>query len=181
MSELRGLVFIGAGQMAEAIVRGVLDAGLITPDRVTMTDVRPQRLAQLRALGIRGESDNRVAVTHGDVIVLAVKPQDVTTVLADIGPHVGTDHPAAGVAGYAGVENAPSHNGGQLSLATGEPTGCGHSPEERSTVPGKCVACISARANRLAATAARRCQECQQPLDPAIGEDVHPNCQEAAA
>ena len=101
MSELRGLVFIGAGQMAEAIVRGVLDAGLVTPDRVTMTDVRPQRLEQLRALGIRGEAANRAAVQHGDVIVLAVKPQDVTTVLADIGPHVTTDHLIVSIA--AGV------------------------------------------------------------------------------
>ena len=101
MSELRGLVFIGAGQMAEAIVRGVLDAGLVTPDRVTMTDVRPQRLEQLRTLGIRGEATNQNAVVHGDVIVLAVKPQDVTTVLADIGPHVTSDQLIVSIA--AGV------------------------------------------------------------------------------
>lgn len=101
MSELRGLVFIGAGQMAEAIVRGVLDAGLVTPDRVTMTDVRPQRLEQLRTLGIRGEAANRAAILHGDVVILAVKPQDVTSVLADIGPHVSADQLIVSIA--AGV------------------------------------------------------------------------------
>ena len=109
MSELRGLVFIGAGQMAEAIVRGVLDAGLVTPDRVTMTDVRPQRLEQLRALGISGEASNRAAVAHGDVIVLAVKPQDVTTVLEDIGPHVTADHLVISIA--AGVTIAALERG----------------------------------------------------------------------
>ncbi|MDP8922498.1 MAG: pyrroline-5-carboxylate reductase [Chloroflexota bacterium] len=109
MSELRGLVFIGAGQMAEAIVRGVLDAGLVTPDRVTMTDVRPQRLEQLRALGVRGETENRAALGQGDVVVLAVKPQDVTTVLADIGPHVTTDQLVVSIA--AGVPIATLESG----------------------------------------------------------------------
>ena len=108
MSELRGLVFIGAGQMAEAIVRGVLDAGLVTPDRVTMTDVRPQRLEQLRTLGIRGEAANRDAILHGDVVILAVKPQDVTSVLADIGPHVGTNQLIVSIAAGVTIETLES-------------------------------------------------------------------------
>ncbi len=101
MSELRGLIFIGAGAMAEAIVRGVVDAGLVTASQVTMTDVRPQRLEQLAAFGFRGERANRDALPHGDVIVLAVKPQDVGAVLADIGPHVTDDQLVVSIA--AGV------------------------------------------------------------------------------
>lgn len=113
MSDLTRLVFLGAGQMAEAIVRGVLDAGLVTPDRVTMTDVRPERLVQLAALGIHGERDNRDAVGEGGAIILAVKPQDVAVVLADIGPHVGAEHLLLSIA--AGVPISTLESG----LATG--------------------------------------------------------------
>jgi pyrroline-5-carboxylate reductase len=102
MSERGGLVFIGAGQMAEAIVRGVLNAGLFAPDAITLTDVRPERLRHLGdALGVRGEASNRAAVARGDVVVLAVKPQDVETVLADIGPGLSERHLVVSIA--AGV------------------------------------------------------------------------------
>ena len=92
MSELPNLLFLGGGQMAEAMIRGVLEAGLISPEGVMATDVRADRREHLtRAIGIRTEASNRAAVPFGQVVFLTVKPQDVATILAEVGPLIGPE------------------------------------------------------------------------------------------
>ena len=60
------VVFVGAGNMAEAIVRGLLRAGL-PPERLCVTDVRPERLDALQAAcGVRPSADNASAVAAAD-------------------------------------------------------------------------------------------------------------------
>ncbi|MCC6178519.1 MAG: pyrroline-5-carboxylate reductase [Chloroflexi bacterium] len=96
------LVFVGAGQMAEAIIRGVLDAGLLTPGQIVASDVRLDRLADLHErIGIGTEARNAAVPERGQVIVLAVKPQDVDAALAEIGPSTPPDRLVISIA--AGV------------------------------------------------------------------------------
>ena len=79
------LGFIGAGNMAGALVRGLLHAGVITPDRVIASDVSPERLEHIAKLhGVRTTSDNHALVRECDVVVLAVKPQVMDKVLVQI-------------------------------------------------------------------------------------------------
>jgi pyrroline-5-carboxylate reductase len=81
------VVFLGAGQMAEALIRGTLGAGLVEPHQILATDIRPERLEYLRReLGIRTESDNCRGLPFGRLIVIAVKPQDAGKLLAEITP-----------------------------------------------------------------------------------------------
>lgn len=76
MKDNSKIVFIGAGNMAEALVRGVLSAGVCKPENLCVTDVQPERLAYFKEqLNVDGQADNAVAVQHADVVVLAVKPQ----------------------------------------------------------------------------------------------------------
>src|SRR5947207_6299146 len=78
MSEQWRLVFLGGGNMAEAIARGVIAAGLLAADRIAASEVRADRRAYLeRKVGIRAVASNTEAVTLGDVIILALKPQDI--------------------------------------------------------------------------------------------------------
>ena len=68
--------FLGCGNMGEALVRGLVQAGLVEPGSITASDVRGERLAQIaRQYGIRTTSDNAELIRASDVIVLAVKPQ----------------------------------------------------------------------------------------------------------
>lgn len=98
-------VFLGAGQMAEALIRGVLRAGLLSPAEITATDIRPTRLELLgRELGIRCCASNIEGVSHGRLLVVAVKPQDVPALLTEIGPHLRDDQVLASIA--AGVPTA---------------------------------------------------------------------------
>lgn len=82
MSVESGIVcFIGAGNMAEALVRALVRAGT-PPASLRVTDVRPERLEFFRReLGVAGFSGNAEAVRGAGVVVLSVKPQMMDAVL----------------------------------------------------------------------------------------------------
>ena len=84
------LVFIGAGNMAEALVKGMTASGVCKADRILVTDVRPERLAFFeKEFGVKGTGDNAVAVEGADVVVLAVKPQLMGEVLTGLKSSMG--------------------------------------------------------------------------------------------
>lgn len=94
--------FIGGGNMAEAIVRGLLHAEVVPPERVIVSDVKAERLEQLaKRHGIRTTSDNLALVRDADVVVLSVKPQVIDKVLGVIGESVRPEQVIVSVA--AGV------------------------------------------------------------------------------
>src|SRR4051812_15809077 len=102
MSEQWRLVFLGGGQMAEAIARGVIAAGVLAPDQIAASEIRADRRAYLESkVGIKAVASNAEAVAFGDVIILALKPQDIRTVLAEIGGVVREDQLVVSIA--AGV------------------------------------------------------------------------------
>lgn len=77
--------FIGAGQMATALGRGFVKAELVGKDTLTASDPMPdarERFAQ--ATGGRITADNLQVADESDVIFLAVKPQQMGQVLADL-------------------------------------------------------------------------------------------------
>lgn len=79
------VAFIGAGNMAEALARGVLRSGVCEAEDVTAADPSEDRRDYFaRDLNIRAVKDNAVAVVGADVVVLAVKPQVVRVVLQEL-------------------------------------------------------------------------------------------------
>jgi len=69
------VTFIGAGNMAGAIIGGMIESGFASDD-IMATSPSDDVLAPLRErLGIRTATDNAAAVAESDVVVLAVKPQ----------------------------------------------------------------------------------------------------------
>lgn len=77
--------FVGAGNMGEALIKGVLAANLVPPEAIHVTDVRLDRLRELdRQYGIQVAPDNTALVQHADIVVLAVKPQIMNGVLKEI-------------------------------------------------------------------------------------------------
>ena len=81
---LRGkrLAVVGSGNMAEALVRGILRAGLLPPDAIAASDVVPDRLRFFREqFGVATETDNAAMVAKADLVLLAVKPQMMGQVL----------------------------------------------------------------------------------------------------
>ncbi len=76
------LAVIGAGNMAEALVRGVLRAGLLAPAAIAASDVAPDRLRLFREqFGVATDTDNAAIAAKADLVLLAVKPQVMGQVL----------------------------------------------------------------------------------------------------
>lgn len=79
------IAFLGAGNMAEAILGGLLAGDLVQASQVVASDVSEERRNYLAVeYGIEVVEDNAVAVRGADVVILAVKPQQVPDALAAI-------------------------------------------------------------------------------------------------
>jgi pyrroline-5-carboxylate reductase len=95
------LGFIGAGNMGEALVKGLIASKAAKPSQILVSARRPERVQELvRLYGVRGASNAEVA-RESDVLVLAVKPQILDQVLRGIAPELQRDRLVISVA--AGV------------------------------------------------------------------------------
>jgi pyrroline-5-carboxylate reductase len=79
------IAFLGAGNMAEALVAGIVKGKLSEPEFLLATDISPTRLEVLKdRYQIQVGAQNLDAVLWADVIILCVKPQVVNEVLTEI-------------------------------------------------------------------------------------------------
>ena len=87
MNDFKGttISFIGTGVMAEAMIKAILDKGLIEAERIVGSGPRAERARELEsAYGIVGTTDNRQAARAGEIVVLSIKPQVLPAVLTEI-------------------------------------------------------------------------------------------------
>src|SRR5438105_4785047 len=71
--------FVGGGNMGGALIRGLIARGL-APQRISVGEaVQARRIQLADELGVHVTADNREAAAGADVVVLAVKPQDMAT------------------------------------------------------------------------------------------------------
>lgn len=76
MLEKKKIALIGAGNIAEALVSGMLKNGVVTPTQIYATDNNPTRLEIFKnQYHVHVSADNQKACAWGDIIILAVKPQ----------------------------------------------------------------------------------------------------------
>jgi len=81
------IAVVGAGNMGEALVAGLLAAETAAPDEIHATDVVAGRLDRLKSrYGVRVGTDNRAASAWSDIAILAVEPQVLDQVLDDLRP-----------------------------------------------------------------------------------------------
>lgn len=77
--------FIGSGVMAEAMIKGLLNKGLIPAAQIIAADTREERVKELAdRYGLKGTTDNDEAAEGAEILVLSIKPQ----VLGEIMPEV---------------------------------------------------------------------------------------------
>jgi len=73
---------LGAGNMAGALIRGMLASRCVAPEQLRASDVRKEHLNEIATkYGIITHTDNREMVEWANVVVLAVKPQVIDRVL----------------------------------------------------------------------------------------------------
>ncbi len=76
--------FIGAGNMAETLLSGLISSNQSKPENITCSDVRQTRLAELaKQYGIKTTTDNKAVIGASEIIVYAVKPQIMAEVFKE--------------------------------------------------------------------------------------------------
>ncbi|MBI3249067.1 MAG: pyrroline-5-carboxylate reductase [Deltaproteobacteria bacterium] len=86
---MKKIGFLGAGNMAGALIKGLLSAKLYRPQDMVVSDVLPIQLRKIqRTYKVNGVRNNREVVREAQTILLAVKPQILAQVLAEIQPEV---------------------------------------------------------------------------------------------
>jgi len=93
MHDIRRLAFIGGGNMAAALIGGLIKRGL-PANRVVAADTSPEQLQKLvRDFGIHAAADNAGAVLGAEAVILAVKPQQMRAAAQGLAPHVAESRP----------------------------------------------------------------------------------------
>lgn len=96
------LGIIGTGRLGEAIAGSLLGSGWTIPERIVCTDVDPARVEQVsRQLGVRGAADAVDTARRAELLLIAVKPQNMRELLTQIAPVITPSHTVLSVA--AGV------------------------------------------------------------------------------
>jgi len=80
------IAFIGGGNMGEAMVSAILDTGLAKPEAIRVSDVSQARRKHLeQKYGVAVTESNLEAISGKDVVVLAIKPQNLAEVMTELG------------------------------------------------------------------------------------------------
>lgn len=101
----RRIGFLGGGNMAEALIRGLLHSGMVASTQVRASDVKSERLAELGAThGIETTTDNEALARWANVVVIAVKPQIVDRVLGAVASGLSSDALVVSIAAGVPIE-----------------------------------------------------------------------------
>ncbi|XUW99952.1 MAG: pyrroline-5-carboxylate reductase [Dehalogenimonas sp.] len=79
------IAFIGGGNMGRAMISAIIDKELAEPEDITVADVKEEsRESIVLDLGVFATSSNLAAIKDAEVIILAIKPQNLADVTADL-------------------------------------------------------------------------------------------------
>ncbi|WP_338449783.1 pyrroline-5-carboxylate reductase [Niallia oryzisoli] len=88
----RTIGFVGAGNMGKAIMNGIIKAGIASPQDIVVYDVYPPSLDAVQTeLGVTTTSNEKEVVQKADIIILAVKPNNIAEVLTTIKEDISAD------------------------------------------------------------------------------------------
>jgi len=87
MAHPKKIAVLGVGKLGEALVAGLLKQGRLHASDIRGADPHPETAARVRAtLGIDVSSSNSAALKGADLVILAVKPQNMDALLREIAP-----------------------------------------------------------------------------------------------
>jgi pyrroline-5-carboxylate reductase len=125
MLKNRQVGFVGAGNMGEALIKGLLHGHLCRPEQITCSDIRPERLKAIKkAYGVKTTSSNSEVVKHSDIVILAVKPQILKQVVVDIGKYFELSKLVISIAAGVAMETIASCAKQELKLIRVMPNIC---------------------------------------------------------
>jgi pyrroline-5-carboxylate reductase len=110
MKQGNTISFIGSGNMAGALMSGLLSSGTYNPEQIMASDLRADRLKELeKSYKIQTTSDNRTAATFGDVVVLSTKPQNFPELLPEIARRIRAESVVLSIAAGVPIAAIEAH------------------------------------------------------------------------
>ncbi len=101
--------FIGSGNMAEALIKGVIEANVYKPENILISDIRTERLEFLTSeYGVTACESNSALASQVETLVLSVKPQIITNALESIKDAIGSVKLVISIAAGIKVEKIAS-------------------------------------------------------------------------
>lgn len=86
--EINKIAILGAGNLGYSIAKGLIMSGLISKDKLILTEKSPARLSALVADGFNATENNITAVKSSDLIMLVVKPFQIDELLLEIKDYI---------------------------------------------------------------------------------------------
>lgn len=96
--------FVGAGNMATAIFGGILSSGILSPEKICLFDISEEKRNAFAEKGASPLGSCAEVMAQSEVILLAVKPQNMEKVLTEMAPHYTPDKIIVSIA--AGISAA---------------------------------------------------------------------------
>jgi pyrroline-5-carboxylate reductase len=95
----RKLAILGGGRIGEALLSGLLSSGWREASEIVITNRGAERVAELHErYGVDATADNAAAIAGAGIVVVAVKPQDIDALLAQVGAPLTTEQTVVSVA-----------------------------------------------------------------------------------
>ncbi|MCX6650487.1 MAG: pyrroline-5-carboxylate reductase [Methanomassiliicoccales archaeon] len=102
--------FVGAGNMAEAMMKGIISAGMAKAEDIIASEIVSERRDFItKTVGVQTVSDNIEVVHFSDVVILAVKPYHVGPVLDELKPYLKESHLIISIAAGVRISLIESH------------------------------------------------------------------------
>jgi len=118
----RRICVLGAGKAGEALVAGLLSSGWSKPADIVATARHQERIDELsKRYGIEGTLDNVAAVEGAQVVVIAVKPQDIEALLGDVGAALDSSQTVLSIAAAIPTELIERHMGDGVPVVRAMP------------------------------------------------------------
>lgn len=84
--------FLGSGNLAEALIKGLLSSGKVNAGQITASDVASDRLAYMASTyEIKVSNSNAETVENSDIVLLTIKPKDIEQALSAAAPGMSGD------------------------------------------------------------------------------------------
>ena len=97
--------FIGVGTMAKAIIKGIINSGIIAKENITASEISSELAAKVsKETGINVITDNKKLVDTSEIIILCVKPFAVEAVLNEIKENLTKDKLLVSIAAGVNTE-----------------------------------------------------------------------------
>lgn len=118
----RKIAVLGAGQIGEALIGGLLSSGWRSPAELTASTRREERAAELRERhGIDVTLSNAEAAAGAALVVIAVKPQDIEALLGEIGPLIQPEQTVLSIAAAISTAAIERHLAGGVPVVRAMP------------------------------------------------------------